>query len=187
MKKIQLISHYLLWIFRALLVLLPISLLLFWIDAPTGLIKNTLGDSWASILSINYMAQMPPVLHALSSKTKMIGFLISLIPFSINMLTVYFLLKLFSNYAKLNIFSSDNAKRIKLIGWVILIGQILKPIHDALLSAALTWNNPAGHRLMTVSLNRTNIALIICAIMIILISWVMTEAYKEQETNKLIV
>ncbi len=187
MNKIQFVSQILLWVFRALLILLPLSLLLFWVDAPNGLIKSTLGEGWASFLAINYMASTPPVLHTLSATTKLCGLLISLIPLSINMLTAYFLLKLFKNYAALNIFSLENAHFIKRTGWTIFIGQILRPIHDAMLSAIVTWNNPPGHRLMTIMLDKTNLAFVACALMIILVSWIMTEAYQEQETSKLIV
>ena len=187
MNKIQLVSQIFLGVFRALLILLPLSLLLFWVDAPNGLIKSTLSEGWASLLTINYMANTPPVLHTLSATTKLLGFLISLIPFCVNMLTVYFLMKLFKNYAALNIFSRENARFIKRTGWTIFIGQILRPIHDSMLSAAVTWNNPLGHRLMTITFDKTNLAFVSCSLMIILVSWIMTEAYEEQETSKLIV
>jgi len=187
MNKIQFVSQIFLWVFRALLILLPLSLVLFWADAPDGLIKSTLGEDWASLLAINYMANTPPVLHTLSAATKLYGLLISLIPLSINMLTVYFLLKLFKNYSALNIFSLENARFIKRTGWTIFIGQILRPIHDSVLSAIVTWNNPPGHRLMTIAFDKTNLAFVACALMIILVSWIMTEAYEEQETSKLIV
>jgi hypothetical protein len=188
MHKIQFVSQIFLWVLRALLILLLLSLLLFWVDAPNGLIKSTLGEGWASLLAINYMAKTPPILHTLSATTKLLGFLVSLIPVSINMLTVYFLLKLFKNYAALNIFSLENARFIKRTGLVIFIGQmLLKPIHDLLLSALVTWNNPPGHRVMTLSFGTTNLEYLACALVIILVSWIMTAAYEEQETSKLIV
>lgn len=188
MNKIQFVSQIFLWVFRALLILLPLSLLLFWVDAPNGLIRSTLGEGWASLLAINYMANTPPILRTLSATTKLLGLLISLIPLSINMLTAYFLLKLFKNYAVLNIFSLENARFINRTGWIIFIGQmLLKPIHDLLLSAVVTWNNPPGHRVMTLTFDKANLGLVACAIMIIFVSWIMTEAYEEQETSKLII
>ena len=187
MHKIHLVSTLLLWVFRILLILLPISLILFWANAPLGTIHRYFGEGWASILAVNYMTQVPSVIGPLSLETKLIGLCISLIPFTINLLTLIFLIRLFKNYAANIIFSLQNVIYIKRIGWILLLGQFLVPIYDALMSAALTWHNPPGHRLIAISFDKTNFAVILFAVMVILISWVMAEAYKDQEINKLII
>ena len=187
MHKIHVVSNVLLWVFRLLLVLLPISLILFWVNAPLGTIHEYLGAGWASIIAVNYAAHMPPILDPLTVETKLIGLCISLIPFTISALTLILLIKLFKNYAENDIFSLQNAIYLKRIGWVLLIGQLLGPVHQALLSAAMTWHNPPGYRMMTISLDKTNFAVIIFSVMVILISWIMAEAYKDREVNKLII
>lgn len=187
MKKIQLISRTLLWIFIILTIWLPISLLLFWLDAPTGLIQAHLGAGWASMLTENYLVNTPAILHTLSITTKFLGLLVCLIPLAIQLLILACLIKLFRNYSELEIFTLYNARLIKTIGWIILIGEIIRPLYQGLLSTVISWGNPEGHRYMTITFDQTNLALLLCAIMIILVSWIMSEACKEQETSKLIV
>lgn len=166
---------------------LPTSLALFWAGAPSGVIQSHLGEGWASLLSINYITHMPLITHALTTKVKLLGFCISIIPLSINLLILFYLIKLFKSYVHESIFSRQNVSCIQRIGWLLLAGQLLAPIYEALISATLTWGNPVGHRLITISFSKDNLAVILCATMIIVIAWIMAEAYKDQENHKLII
>jgi hypothetical protein len=187
MKNIQFLSKALLLIFKFMLVLMPVSLIAFWVNAPEGSIAKWLGVSWSKILTVNYTGQGITILHQLSLTTKILGLLISLIPFTLHIFILWMLIKLFTAYSRKNIFSLQNVRYIRNIGILLLVGELVSPIHQALLSAALTWNNPPGHREITISFVSSDLGVILCSIMIILVAWIMAEAYKHQENNKLFV
>ena len=54
------------------------------------------------------------------------------------------------------------------------------------MSAALTWGNPRGshERMAAISFSGTNVAILLTALLIILISWIMAEGHKLAEDQK---
>jgi hypothetical protein len=115
------------------------------------------------------------------------GFLISCIPLSITMLILYYLVKLFKLYEQAQIFTSANVKYIRNIGWIMLLNQIIRPIYEAMFTAALTFQNPHGHRFISISFTNNNLTTLIIALFIILISWVMAEGCKLNDEQKYII
>jgi len=177
MNKIQKVSKFFKWVFQIILIAMPILLILFWLDVPSP-VSTTAADYG---FAISYIPKGIQILHTLSSNTKFLGFIISLIPLTINVVVLYFLIRLFRSYEKCEIFSYKNVCYIKNIGYTLVVGQVLSPLYQALLSAALTWHNPHGERYVNISLSGTNIGILLAALMIILISWIMAEGYKLKE------
>ena len=92
-----------------------------------------------------------------------------------------YLIKLFGLYSRGKIFTADNVRCIRRIGIVILIYNLLFPLYEMLMTFILTMNNPVGERLVRLGFGGTDIAQIVIAIMIILISWIMDEGRKMEE------
>lgn len=177
MKKIQIVSKFFECLFIILFILLPIFLVIFWINAPTPISL----DGEKTGIFLNFIPNGIKILHPLAAKTKQLGFLISLIPLIIQLLILYFLIKLFHQFSTGDIFSIKNIIYIKRIGYTLLFGQLLGTIHQALITAVLTWHNPPGHRIISISFSGTNMAIVLTALLLILISWIMTEGYKLKE------
>lgn len=174
MNKIQLVSGFFKCIFQMAFVLMPILLIIFWLNAPEPLSSLTAHYG----LVVNYIPNDINIAHDLSPTTKLLGFIISLIPLSIDLLVLSFLIRLFKLFQSYEIFSSRTVNHIKHIGYTLLFGQIANPIYHLLLSIALTWNNPAGERYASISFNGTNVGILLAALLIILISWINSEAQK---------
>ena len=81
-------------------------------------------------------------------------------------------------------FTLNNVRNIKRLGYTLLIGQLLSPLVQLCLSAVTTWHNAPGQRELSIGLSGTNITIILSAILVILISWIMTEGYKMNEERK---
>ena len=126
-----------------------------------------------------------PVTSPLPPSLLVIGFLVSMIPTLIIMMSVYFLHKLFHLYANGQIFTKANANYIKKIGYTILIGQLFGPFYEAAMSVILTIHNPVGQRILTISFSGMTVGFIIIAVMIITISWIMDQARQLQENEAL--
>lgn len=181
MNRIKRVSFFFRIFFQIIFVLLPILLVLGWYQAPHALLALH-GD-----LVIHMVPRGIPVPQPLSETTRLLGFLISLIPTAIEMLVLYFLIRLFKLYEKGEIFSIKSVHYIRNVGYTMLIGQVINPIYDALLSTTLTWSNPPGHRLAVVLFTGKNIGTIFIALLVILVSWIMAEGCKLNEEQQLTV
>lgn len=183
MNKIQKISCFFKWLFTAVFISLPILYGVFWAGAPSPF-PSTMKDFGFS------MSLIPGgihIMHPLSIYTKTLGFVISLIPLSINLFILFFIVKLFKNFENKEIFSLSNVKIIKKVGLGILIGQFMHLIYDLLMSVTLTWHNPVGHRVALMTLKPIDLGLLFTSLLIILISWIMMEAYQLKEENQYII
>jgi hypothetical protein len=176
MHKIQRVSFIFRVLFQIIFILLPLLQIFVWIQAP-----HPLGEhSQFAYHYLNHHLQTL-VLHDISVQEKLLGFLISSIPLAVELFIVFFLIKLFKRYEQGEIFSFENVKTIRNIGYTLLVSQLLNPIYEGLMSLLLTWHNPPGHRIAVVSFGTPNLVTIITALLVILISWIMAEAFKLQE------
>lgn len=181
MNKIQRVSTIFQALFQVAFFALPILLILFWLSAPYPV--------WQ--LGGFTVESIPPgikIMHAFNMETRLIGLGISIIPTAIQMLILYFLNKLFGLYRKGEIFSIANVNYIKNIGYLMLLDQLLvNPIYQLFITAGMTWQNPKGHGVASITMDQTNIAIVIAAVLIILVSWIMAEGCKLREEHALIV
>lgn len=179
-EKIKKVSLFFRWLFLVLLIAIPIVHTISWRYAPV-----TIDVSQGSGLFVSAVPKGIQVLHPLSSSTKIYGFLIGTIPVIVIEFILYFLIRLFKLYERAEIFSIQNVKYIKKIGYGLLISQIATIISNTFLSALLTWDNPTGLRTITVTVSGTHISLMLTAGIIILISWIMAEGCHLREEQQL--
>ncbi len=177
--KIQLVSKIFRWLFIFFFVTILASSIWFWVGAPKAVGFPSIG------LVLQYWPYHIPLLHTLSPMEKFIGFLIQALPMFINLFILYCLIRLFRLYEERVFFEMDNVRYIKRIGFALLIGQLLiNPITEFLLSFAMTFHNPPGHRIAFVSFSGTNAGIVMASILIILISWIMSEGHKLNEEQQ---
>jgi hypothetical protein len=175
MYKIQRFSLYLRIFFQIAFVIWPIWLILYWVSAPHRF-------DFLSIIS--FIPWQLEILHPLTNADIIWGFCISLLPTAIVMTILYFLIKLFRLYERGKIFTLLNVKYLKNIGITMLIGQVVGFFYYCLISFALTWHNPPGHKVASFTFSNYDIYNIVTAIMIIVIAWVMAEGCKLQEEQR---
>jgi len=180
MNKIKRVSNFFHILFQIVFIALPILLIIIWIQAPSpiGVFYQQTG------ILINFIPQSIKILHPLDNLTKLLGFSISLLALISTELVLYFLIKLFRLYANAEIFSLQSVRYIKYVAYSLLLGQLINPIYQGVISAFLTWGNPKGHRVATISLDGTNLGILLLSLLIILISWIMAEGYKLREEQQ---
>lgn len=75
---------------------------------------------------------------------------------------------------------------IRKIGILMLIGEMIQLLfYQPLMSFALSYNNPVGHRFITVSLGTTNMTSVITAVIILLAAWIVKEAHQLKTESQL--
>jgi hypothetical protein len=184
MDKIKRVSLFFRVLFQIAFVITPIFLLIAWIYAPHQI------HFLADIFVIDNVPQNYPILAPLPLSAKILGFFISLIPTGVTLFVLYFLIKLFKLYERGEIFLIENVRYIRNIGYTILIGQLLNPVYQALISADLTWVNHTvqkGMRFASISFDSTNINILLMSLFVILISWIMEEGCKLRDEQQLII
>jgi len=179
--KIKRVSLLFKLLFQAVFIVLPLAHIISWISAPTPIFL--LGQGSGFILRI--IPESTPILHTLSLHTKLWGFLVSGIPVVVMECMVYFLIKLFGLYQRGEIFTLQNVKYLKKIGYALLIVQLARPICEGFLTMIVTWHNPPGHRIASVTMQGLDLTLILTAFLIILISWIMAEGCRLREEQQL--
>lgn len=193
MEKIRRVSLYFRMIFQLIFIALPVLLIVSWIYAPESLVLLH-GIIHLDAIPANYSgmhvfsSQGEPekaLLHTLSVSEKILGCLVSAIPMIVNMFILFMLIKLFRLYEKGEIFTVNNVKYLRNIGYALLIGQLIDPAYQFVMGIVLTLHNPPHHRFASITLDQTNIGIVFTALLVILISWIMLEAYKLREEQQL--
>lgn len=180
MNKIQRVSSFLRVIFQVAMVAWPLMLMLYWILAP----RHGSEFHGYNLPIVNFIPNGLEILHPITTTDVFWGVVIGLLPLVVIMTIFYFLTKLFKLYEQGKIFTALNVRYIKNIGITMLIGQVVNFIYEALISFALTFHNPAGHKFSSISFGSFDMYNIITAIMVIVISWIMAEGCKLQEENQ---
>ena len=175
-KRISFIFRVLFQIIFAVILFLPI---IGWIQAPQPFLFS-IGS-----ISVIPEAYQKWIIQPLGANTKLLAFIVDMVPTIVELLIVYFLIKLFRLYEQGEIFSLKNVRYIRNVGYGLLIYQLLMPIRQFLLGFILTWHNPPGLRYAVVAINGTNVGIVLTALIIILISWIMAEGYKLREEQQL--
>lgn len=179
--KIQRVSHCFRIFFQVCFLLAILIPLLQWflLGPILQLAANTHGK-------VNLIPIPPniPILHPLTWVDQLIGFATSLLPMSVHLAIIYQLVRLFKLYEQNRILTHENAMRIRKISYFILLGQLIVPAHQMLLSFALTLLNTNGARAIAVSFGAANISIILIGLLILLVSWIMTEGARLDEENK---
>lgn len=91
---------------------------------------------------------------------------------------------LLSLYAMGDVLGSEAALRIRRIGHCLLALAIWGVLAHTLDVAALTWNNPAGERSLSVAFSNTDLFLFLAAGLMTVIGWAMTEAADVASENR---
>lgn len=163
-SRLQRVSGTFLLIFNILIFSTPILVLMYWIffnQLPIGLTDELLAV---------------PINKPLSFAMLLCGFVVSLIPLSSALYGLFQLKKLFKLYAQGVVFSKHNANYISRFSYGLIAWVVAKLVFVTLISVVLTFANKAGERMIVLQVELSDIAMLICAAVIILISWVMKEA-----------
>lgn len=179
MNKIKRVSWFFRVLFQIIFVVWPLLLAIAWIKAPAML--------FTTYIQMDFIPRGYPVLHDWDVTTKLLGFLVSMIPVSFGLYVLYSLIKLFRLYEQGEIFSFQTVRRMRNAAYGLLIGQLVNPFYDLLISLTLTWHNPPHQHLRyaSITVDQTNIGILLTSLLIILISWIMMEGCKLREEQQL--
>ena len=159
--------------------LMPMTVAYTWLFEPNGL-------QWFDhAIHLRVIPVGLPLLHPLQWQDQCLGLLISLMPLSLLIAGCMQMIRLFSRYKAGHLFTDVNARCFQrlaglLFAWVFLI----QFIYQALLTVALTWHNPIGHRILAISFDQNDILMLFAAVIIFLLGKIMAIAAQLQDEQQ---
>lgn len=178
MSKIQKQSRRVRLFFQCLLALTPIMVCYYWLTVETSYdFLTSLGVVQLSYDFDSY-TQLP-----FTMTTRVLSAMASLLLCSIIMYALTLLIRLFRNYEGNDIFSLDNAEIFQKLGYCLFYWVGGSIVYGALMSMILSFNNPPGERILTVSFVGMDFLTLVFGFIVLIISWVMKEGYTLADEN----
>ncbi|PKG39784.1 DUF2975 domain-containing protein [Psychromonas sp. Urea-02u-13] len=178
MSNIQKQSRRARILFQVLLVLTPLSVCYYWLTVDTQFdFLTTLGILQSSY-DISSYTQLP-----LTVTTRVIATISSLFLCAIIMYALQVLIHLFRNYERNEIFSMNNTMSYQKLGYCLFYWVGASVIYGAILSVILSFNNPPGERILSISFEGMDLLTIMLGFIILIISWVMKEGFILADEN----
>ena len=148
LTRIRRLSRYMAFFTTLLLVLIPLTLALVWIyiDALIPMMGNLAPADLRS--------------DTLTPLTRLLGFLISMIPAGVTLYGLIQLRCLFKHYQQGQIFTAYALTRLRKFAWSLMLCALLRPLTGAALSVLLSINNPPGQRVLALNISSDDIALL---------------------------
>ena len=169
-QKIQRVSALMSALCVLIVILLPLLLLWIWVD-----FERTNG-------TLEYIGNaLRPETIALPYR--ILGFIIRMVPVSLLMWGLFHLMALFELFRKAVFFSEANARLLHKSSMMLFFSTLASPIARALVSVAVTINNPSGQRAVVVNIESGDLNSLFVATVFLAVAWVMREAHALAQEN----
>ena len=174
MNQIQRISKRFRIIFIIAFWLIPLFTVAFWLSGGFPGIPTV-----DAFLPANYV----PLVQVMPLWARLVGCLLSFIPTAAVMIVTYLLIHLFTLYEQNKIFTEDNVRTIRNIGYTVLIGEIISLIYHPIITVFVSATSGLTHALAEIKFDIADATTFIVAFIIILIAWIMRAGQQLQEES----
>jgi Protein of unknown function (DUF2975) len=168
LSHIQQVSDKFRLLFNVLIFSIPVLILTYW------LFFNDLPIGFKSELPV--AASLP-----LPLSTLCLGILVSFIPACVVIFGIATLKELFTLYENAIFFSTKNVKCFRRLGYILISWTFANMMFTTLISLVISFNNPAGQRMISFGFDVADIANLIIGAVVVVVSWVMNEASKLED------
>ena len=175
MNDIQKISKRLRILFQCMLAIVPIGVLGFWLSATSNYDFHQLTGLGINVADFTS--------YPLTATSKGLALLLSGLLTLIPLYALVKLIRLFKNYENMQLFTLDNAITYHQLGRSLLLWVVCGFIYGGIMSVVLSFNNPPGERVISLSFTGIDFLALICAFLVMVISRVMQKGYSLAEEN----
>lgn len=112
---------------------------------------------------------------------------LSLIPLSVSLFALFNLQRLFGFYADGKFFDLANVRCFRNMGWALVAIVPIDILFKSALSVLLSMDQPAGERMLAISIASDDVGIAVIGAVIIIVSWVMAEAADISQKNSAII
>ncbi|MFC1833623.1 DUF2975 domain-containing protein [Thermodesulfobacteriota bacterium] len=171
-ERIRQVSSILRMLCLFALVMLPIFQIIYW----------NFAEYWRALHMDDFTGFWPTVADGwpLSATSKIVGSVSRIFPLAAIMIVLVFLIKLLGLVSRGDYFSAAGARCARVIGYTVIVDQILRPFYDCLTTVALALNAPPYIRAALV-FSSDHLAHIALGLMLILLSRILSEGTRLKE------
>lgn len=173
-NPIQQISKQFRIFFTVGIYLVPLFTLGFWL---TGGYPNM------PVVDAFLPSEFVPLVQLMPVWGRIAACLLSFIPAGVVMAVLFFLIRLFKLYENNKIFTADNVRLFRSIGYTILIGEILGLFFHPAITLLVSATSGMNHAIAEIKFDIGDITTFLVAFLIILISWIMRAGQRLQEES----
>ncbi len=178
MTRLQTYSHRAVVLCCLFCGVLPVGIIFFWLTTQTD------HDYLSFTGLVQYGLDIQAITHTeLSIRTRVISIAVSLLYSSILMFALNSLIQLFKNYQRGDIFTLKNAKLYQKLGYSVFYWVLGGIVYQAIMTVVLSFNNPPGQRILAISISGVDILSLLIGFFVVMISWIMQEAYRIADEN----
>ena len=179
MQQIQAYSRRIGFFLKLMMFLLPVAMVYFWLTVQTS--SDILNET--GIIQLSY--DIDAYIHQpLTIQTRLWALLASTLPCGIVFYALFLLRRLFKSYEKAEIFTIQTVKYYRQLGFVFFYWAIGGFIYSGLISVALSFNNPPGERVLSLSFSGLDVMALFCGFIVVVISHVMHQAQQIADEQK---
>lgn len=110
--------------------------------------------------------------------------LVSLVPVGLWAAALWQLWQLFACYGRQQVFTVRAVGHLRRFSWSLLVLAAVEPLARALMSVAISWDNPPGKRMLMLTLGSKDYQLLLCAAVFVTVAHVMAQALRMAEENE---
>lgn len=130
---------------------------------------------------------LAPGVAALDGWTRVLGFVLSMVPLSVLLYALNQAYKLFDAYRQGDVFSNTATLRLRRIGLAMLALAPLKPLTGAALSMVLTMTNPPGQKMLSIGISIDDYMIAVFGGLVLAIAHVMIEGERLADDQRHII
>ncbi|HEY1406490.1 MAG TPA: DUF2975 domain-containing protein [Spirochaetota bacterium] len=176
LSRIKSVSRFIRIIFVVIIVIIPITISLYWIFYNNLPLPMKISAPNSSFI----MEDLEPI-------NRILCFAAGLIPIAVQIGILVTLARLFHLYEKGEILSARNVQCFKRLGQLIIARAIAGILYTPLISLALSITNPPGQRQLSLGLTSEIIGTFLVGTVILVVSWVMDEGRAINDEQKLVI
>lgn len=173
MKRIRRVSAVMKGVCTAGIAAIPITVAVFWAVVTPETLRAYPG--------VNYD------IAALSPLTRMLAFLVTMIPGAISLYGLLALRRLFDAYRRGAIFAAGNALCLRTFAFSVVAAAFAKMAAVPVMSVVLSWHNPPGARALSIAISSDDIGALFAGLLFLVVAWIMAEAQRLADDHAQIV
>ncbi|MEL7312246.1 MAG: DUF2975 domain-containing protein [Pseudomonadota bacterium] len=103
---------------------------------------------------------------------------------SIGLAGLFFLRRAFNNFSKGELFNANNSHDLRRFSVLLLAQAVATPVHLSLMSVILSWNHPAGQKMLSIAIGSNELRAVGVALVLWVLSDLLVEACRVHAENK---
>lgn len=119
-----------------------------------------------------------------SGATRVRAALVSMLPAAAGLYVLLQLWRLFARYRQGDVFGAATAGIFARFAWGVVGLAVMQIVGRALMSVALSWDNPPGQRMLSLSIDWKDYVLLLLGAALVATARVMTQASRLNEENR---